>query len=568
MPRLGPPVLCLLAAVLLNALPAAAQTSAIQYLYDDLGRLVAVVDSSGASAIYTYDAAGNLLAITRHSAGTVAIAAFSPHAGPIGAVKISGTGFSATASQDAVTFNGTAAVVQSATTTELLITVPTGATTGAIAVTTPLGSATSGSPFVVTTGGPTITGFSPTIARPGDTVTISGTNFDLVPARNRVTLNTSSMQVGSGTATSLTTTVPTNTGSGHITVGTVFGSAVSTDDLFVVPFSYTVADVDATSRMNIGDSRTVSITHSGKIGLLIFDGAAGQAISLNVTSVTTSSSTITILKPDGTTLATTFVTTSGYFFDHLVLPADGTYTVVTDPTSTATGNVTFTLYDSTDVTGTLVPGTASTVTVARPGQNALLSFSGTAGQRVSLQVTSITITGSSVVILKPDGSSMFAPASLSTSNRFIDAGLLPATGTYVVRLDPTSTNTGNATLTVYSSTDVTNTIQPGGAAVTATITTPGQVAQLTFSGTASERLSLLKSGSIGSSTTVSVLKPDGTALIASTFAGFIDTFTLPVAGTYTIFLDPDAATTGNVTVTLYDVSDLTGTIVPGAVPSR
>lgn len=38
----------------------------VQYLYDDLGRLIAVVDgTAGEAAIYQYDAVGNLLGIVR-----------------------------------------------------------------------------------------------------------------------------------------------------------------------------------------------------------------------------------------------------------------------------------------------------------------------------------------------------------------------------------------------------------------------------------------------------------------------------------------------------------------------
>src|SRR5687767_1564045 len=132
--------------------PATAGT--ITYLYDALGRLVAVIDDPGATnemAIYRYDAVGNLLAIERQSANAVSVVGFTPALGPIGtAVVVSGTGFSATPAQNTVTFNGTAATVTAASPTQLSVTVPAGATTGPIAVTAPAGSATSSSPFTVT----------------------------------------------------------------------------------------------------------------------------------------------------------------------------------------------------------------------------------------------------------------------------------------------------------------------------------------------------------------------------------------------------------------------------------
>jgi YD repeat-containing protein len=111
----------------------------VTYIYDVAGRLVGVVDPTGAAAIYTYDAVGNVLAIERQNAGTVSVIAFTPASGVVGTtVTISGAGFRATASQNTVTFNGTAATVVSASATTLTATVPAGASTGPITVTTPM----------------------------------------------------------------------------------------------------------------------------------------------------------------------------------------------------------------------------------------------------------------------------------------------------------------------------------------------------------------------------------------------------------------------------------------------
>src|SRR6516225_9439502 len=108
------PILLLVGAILISGPPARAQ-SAIQYVYDDAGRLISVVDPAGDTAVYHYDAVGNLLSIDRHSSSQVSITWFSPGMGTAGTtVAVFGTGFSATASQDTVTFNGTAATVSSA----------------------------------------------------------------------------------------------------------------------------------------------------------------------------------------------------------------------------------------------------------------------------------------------------------------------------------------------------------------------------------------------------------------------------------------------------------------------
>jgi YD repeat-containing protein len=152
----GPPAPSpiLLAALLILAVGASAVSSQeIRYLYDDLGRLVGVVDQQGNAAEYVYDAVGNILEIKRFNvdpAANVAITLVSPNKGTVGTtVQIFGRGFSATPGANQVAFNGVAAPVLAASSGSLTTQVPSGATTGLIAVTTPLGTATSPQPFTV-----------------------------------------------------------------------------------------------------------------------------------------------------------------------------------------------------------------------------------------------------------------------------------------------------------------------------------------------------------------------------------------------------------------------------------
>jgi YD repeat-containing protein len=130
------------------------QQPRIHYIYDDLGRLVGVVDQDGNAATYTYDAVGNILAIGRHSVadtpGPVAITLVAPSKGKVGTpVSIFGRGFNADAAQDVASFSGAIATVTAATTNTLTTSVPPEALTGPITVTTPLGIATSPEPFRV-----------------------------------------------------------------------------------------------------------------------------------------------------------------------------------------------------------------------------------------------------------------------------------------------------------------------------------------------------------------------------------------------------------------------------------
>src|ERR1700744_759067 len=129
-------LVCLL---LLGAHAAWAQSSppADNYVYDAAGRLVAVTRSDGTSTQYTYDDMGNLLQKSASlPAGQLALFFFSPNHGNAGmVVTLNGQGFSSTLSNNAVSFNGTSASLQSATPTQLIASVPLGASTGPISVT-------------------------------------------------------------------------------------------------------------------------------------------------------------------------------------------------------------------------------------------------------------------------------------------------------------------------------------------------------------------------------------------------------------------------------------------------
>src|SRR5688572_23820953 len=65
----------------------------------------------------------------------LALTSFSPTSGTSGtAVTLTGTGFSTTLANNAVKFNGLAAIVTAATATSLTATAPAGGTTGKISV--------------------------------------------------------------------------------------------------------------------------------------------------------------------------------------------------------------------------------------------------------------------------------------------------------------------------------------------------------------------------------------------------------------------------------------------------
>jgi hypothetical protein len=124
--------------------------------------------------------------------------------------------------------------------------------------------------------------------------------------------------------------------------------------------------------------------------------------------------------------------------------------------------------------------------------------------------------------------------------------------------------------------DQTYSIVPGGSPVTIATHSSGENAWLTFDAQAGQRIALKMSGvtmgpSPCCSTYVWIYKPDGTALASQTLVGtnggFVDTRALPTTGRYRILVDPQATSTGSMTLTLYDVPpDLSTTITPGGGP--
>jgi YD repeat-containing protein len=545
--------------------------SPVQYVYDELGRLVAVVAPNGESAVYAYDSVGNLLSITRQTTGAVSILAFTPDAGPPGAtVRIYGTGFSTTANQNSVSFNGTSATVVSSTATSIVTTVPSGASTGTIAVTTPTGSATSTGAFAVgASTAPTITSFTPTIGGAGTSISVSGTNFESTLLHNRLALNLTRGWPTAGTSTSLTTSLPANAGSGRISVITPAGSAVSAADFFVPPSPYVPADVLTSARMAIGDTYGANVGTSNKIALVIFDGSTGQRVSLKV--VPGPLSTVRIHQHDLSVISEAGIGVLTALLEPPLLTRTGTYSIVVDPTGTATGTTTLTLYNvPADFTGTITAGDANAtgvqVPTTVPGQNGRLTFSAAANDRVAVAISSGP--GGSVAIRKPDEST-HASGNIGVLASFIDTTVLPVSGTYSLFVDYTGINTGTVTLTLYAvPADFVDSVTPSqaGAAKSVPLTVPGQNGHVTFSGTANQRISV-KVSSASPTGTVSLRKPDGSsqASVSSGFvATFMDTQVLASSGTSTLKVDPANAAYGTTTLTVYDVpADTQGTVTIG-----
>ncbi|HEU4890868.1 MAG TPA: carboxypeptidase regulatory-like domain-containing protein [Vicinamibacterales bacterium] len=561
----------------------------VLYAYDAIGRLIQVTDPSGDAAIYHYDAVGNVTSIERTGANAVSVSGFRPASGAVGtSVTIYGTAFSTT-SLNTVTFGAAQVTALATTPNQITVAVPVGASNGVISVSNTIGSDSSADSFTVTpasAGAPTITGFSPSIAAVGTSVTIAGTNFDPVAANNRTTANLTFMSLSSAAAETLTAPVPW-AGSGPIAVTTPRGSAVSTTDLFIAPPPYTVAQVGFTARTTIGGIQTVNIDTANRIGLVTFAAQAGQRIAVRGTQGLSGFTigcdlNVSILSPYGAALAPPTCMEQSGFIDVQQLAAKGTYTLLVVPTNPAWGSVTLALVDVLpDPVATIAAdGQPVTIETSRAGQNAKLTFQGTAGQKISLLGTQgmsgqVSLTCDvNVTILGPDMSPVTGATACMEDSGFIDpasmpAAGLPAAGTYTILVDPAQYATGSLTLRLYTVTDFAGTIAPDGSPVTVPLAPPGRNATLTFSGTALQWVSLVATGISGQialtcDVNVSILKPNNAGTLVSPTCvegnGFIDAVQLPTTGTYTIVVDPTSYVSGDLTMTLYTATPASGSV--------
>jgi hypothetical protein len=412
---------------------------------------------------------------------------------------------------------------------------------------------------------------------------ITGTNFDTKLANNKVMFNRVFAILSSATTTTIETAVPPGPGSGRIAVSTRFGEVASSEDFFIPPSPRTVADVEFTGRIGLGRSLAIAIGTPNKIGLIVFEGTAGQRIGLGVSGVNLGGGSgvveISVVRPRGATLATKLVGSPDDIDMELCpgspggppLPDTGTYTIVVDPGALTT-SLTLTLSEPVADTIT-IDGPPAPVIIDKPGQDARLTFEGTAGQRISLGVSGVNFGGGigivEVSLLRSDGTT-FASKLVGGLGMGIHPDPLPDTGTYTIVVNPKEAKTVSLTLTL--SEPLTGVLNIDGPPVPVSLR-PGQDARLTFEGTVGQRVSLGVSEvsfGTGNHAVVSILKPDMTTLVSTTIGtngGDIDTDPLSDTGIYTIVVDPGGssvnpgATTASLALTLSE--PVTGTIMIG-----
>ncbi len=543
----------------------------VSYTYDDLGRIKSVHSASGEVAEYVYDAVGNILQVRRVGIGQLAVTGFDPVSGAVGtSVTIDGSGFSATAASNTVRFNGVTAAVTSATTTSLTATVPAGAATGPISVAVGANTATSLSSFTVVSGAgrlpPTIVDFTPKIGPAGSSVTVTGTNFDTAAGATRASLSNTLATSSVASASSLSMTVPAKTSSGTIQVSTAAGTATSLVDFIVPPPGIPQISIAASVRANVGQTATVALPTQYKYGLVLVEGYQGSYVSLDLTTFTVNPTTATIsytvYAPDNTVFVTGKTVSATDRTIHLpVFPRSGTYTV-----TFYSGAATATIGVQTLSVSSVSPGNARALSTTFAGQSVRVSYPGTVGESLGLEVAGMSTTPVgqpvAVAMYTPNGT-LLSSTTTSTVGGFLQLPVLPVAGLYTIVVDPAGSATTALRLTVEPGIPLT----VNGASVSATIATAGESARYVYNAPVTlpvqVQLNSLQLG--GASAVLTVYKPDGTSI------GTITCTTVPCAiiitsqttpGPFSVVAQPANGATGSLAVSV-TASDGIGTLIPG-----
>jgi RHS repeat-associated protein len=429
---------------------------------------------------------------------------------------------------------------------------------------------------------------SPTSGPAGTVFTITGSGFGSAEGTSTVTVGGLAAVALSWSDTQIQVQIPSGTGLGFQNVSVTVGGQLITTVIFNV-----TAGLTGITPSVAGTPASVAFGTPGQQAPLIFNGSAGQLVSVQLSNFNfgggLNSVYVTIINPDGSTLVSasmcgTLEYGCSLFLNPVTVQQTGIYTVAIDPNNGLTGSTSFTLWAFQNLTGTITSGNPVPVTINIPGQDENLTFSGTAGQLASVQLSNFNFGGGTngvnVSILNPDGSTLTSTSMCGTllygCSLLLNPVTLPTTGTYTLVIAPVNGYTGGATVTLWLFQNLTGTITSG-TAVPVTINIPGQDENLTFSGAAgqlaSTQLSNFNYGGGTNSVGVTILNPNGTVLASTFMCGtlefgcsmFLNPVALPTTGTYTLVIAPTNGYTGSATVLLnltYPNVTMNTTLVP------
>jgi hypothetical protein len=203
-----------------------------------------------------------------------------------------------------------------------------------------------------------------------------------------------------------------------------------------------------------GPAVAATVGQPGAVARLTFSAAAGQKVFVDVptSGLPDDCGAVKLRGPDGAVLNSGCLIQGSGFVDASVLPTSGQYTILIDPYGRNTGDSQVRLIEDHDQQQAITPGgSAVSVDIGQPGAVARLTFQGTAGQKVFVDVpwSSLPSDCGVLSLRGPDGSSLNSGCIINGKGS-IDGTTLPASGTYTILVDPEGRNTGQAQIQVHT----------------------------------------------------------------------------------------------------------------------
>jgi YD repeat-containing protein len=319
--------------------------------------------------------------------------------------------------------------------------------------------------------------------------------------------------------------------------------------------------LDATGTLALNTPLSESLTVLGQSAMLSFNATAGLTLALEISSLVTTPSgnsvVATVYGPTGVSIASGSVTAGHTYTFNLPNLSAGAYSLLVSPTYATTQSFQANLIVG--VTGALpTNGSGNNFATTMSGENAYLTFSGTAGQSLSLGITNLVTNpaGSyvTIYIYPPTGTSYSYYTSCTTPTPSFCAlklPVLPQTGTYTIQVIPSTQSTMNFTAALFQ--DITGTLVST-SATSVSLSTAGQNESLSFTalGGTAVTISAAAITTTPANTSVGFYVYNSTGALVGSGSG-TTTATLNLgslaAGTYSLIIAPSNGATATMQVT-------------------
>ncbi|HET6484331.1 MAG TPA: hypothetical protein VFG35_30395 [Actinoplanes sp.] len=210
--------------------------------------------------------------------------------------------------------------------------------------------------------------------------------------------------------------------------------------------------VDAGTLAPGAAAKTVTISSAGRYAELAVTATAGERLTAGFSNSTFATGTllrVRLISSAGLEISDSQINIANRGSWDATVPTAGTYRLIIGSMTFGAGAIAVTLSDQTN-SGTITLNSAKTVTFSRLGQSTRMTYSGTAGQLLTLNSTNVTLPFyPNVQVLRPDGTVL----SSTSGQASFPIAALPSTGTYTLMISPYSA-TGAATFTLVTRTSL------------------------------------------------------------------------------------------------------------------